>query len=234
VPDNPNDVESYLDPVPLNRVVRGGDKLQGVQPDLLNHWNNLHNEFTKAGLAPEIKSGYRTVQQQQALYNNPRTRALTKGNDGIFKLSPHQEGRALDISFPATQKVRGRQIIANYARANGLTVPSDEPWHIAIPGQRKQGVESYLDPQGAQQPQQPSVPVPVAPVAAPMTAKPNVEDYLDPQPAPSTPLKTPKTSVTLGEGAVDETQPKLAPIKFTPADPDKESNLNQLAKSSRQ
>lgn len=169
MPDDPNDVESYLDPVPLNRVVRGGDKLQGVQPELLSHWNNLQGEFTKAGLTPEIKSGFRTAAQQNALFRNPATSARTKGNDGYVNISPHQRGDALDISFPATQRAKGRQIIANYAQQNSLHVPLDEPWHIAIPRQGKAGVESYLDPQ---QPTQST------PATRPVSG---IEGYLDPQ-----------------------------------------------------
>lgn len=155
-----DDVESYLDPVTLRRTVRGAEKLKGVQPDLLNHWNSLDKQFQDAGITPEIKSGFRTVAQQQALYNNPATRARTKGNDGIVNISPHQRGDALDISFSAAQKGKGRQIIANYAQANGLHVPSDEPWHIAIPRQDK--AEPYLDPVSSE-----------------------ADKYLDPQPSSS-------------------------------------------------
>lgn len=164
-----DDIESYLDPVPLNRVVRGGDKLQGVQPELLSHWNNLQGEFTKAGLTPEIKSGFRTAAQQNALFRNPATSARTKGNDGYVNISPHQRGDALDISFPAPQRAKGRQIIASYAQQNSLHVPSDEPWHIAIPRQGKAGIESYLDPQQPTQSTQPAKPAS------------GIENYLDPQ-----------------------------------------------------
>lgn len=124
----------------LRKVVRGAEKLKGVQPDLINHWNNLQTEFDKAGLVPEIKSGFRTQKNQQDLYNNPATRARTKGNDGVIKISPHQEGRALDISFNAAQRGKGREIIANYAKQNNLHVPSDEPWHISLSKAQKAAV----------------------------------------------------------------------------------------------
>lgn len=134
--DQPDDDSKYIteDPAPtLRKVVRGGDKLKGVQPDLLNHWNALQSEFDAAGITPTIKSGYRTAQQQHALYTNPATHSRTKGNDGFTNISPHQEGRALDVGFTASQKTRGHQILADYARRTGLHIPSDEPWHIAIP-----------------------------------------------------------------------------------------------------
>lgn len=130
-PDAKYDVTA---PTPsLRRTVRGGDKLTGVSPELLSHWNNLHDEFSAAGITPEIKSGFRTAAQQNALFKNPATAARTKGNDGYVNISPHQRGTALDISFNAAQRNQGRAIIANYAKRTGLHVPSDEPWHIALP-----------------------------------------------------------------------------------------------------
>lgn len=123
---------------PLRKAVRGAEKLKGVRPDLLEHWNNLQDEFSKAGITPTIKSGYRTAEQQHSLYTNPATHARTKGNDGYVNISPHQDRRALDIGFNSTQSAKGRQIIAGYARRNNLHVPSDEPWHIAIPKQSNQ------------------------------------------------------------------------------------------------
>lgn len=197
-PTKTPDVESYLDPPKLNRVVRGGDKLAGVQPDLLNHWNALSDQFSQAGITPEIKSGYRTTAQQQALYNNPATRARTKGNDGINQISPHQEGRALDISFAAGQRDKGRQIIANYAQQNGLHVPSDEPWHIAIPkqGSTKPATEFYLDPQGTG----------------------DVESYLDPQAAPAkSQPKPPKLTGVLGPLTAGVQGVKAPPTTAQPA-----------------
>lgn len=164
----PDSLEDYLDPLPRPR---GASKLHGVQPELETHWSNLEREFRQAGVKPVIKSGFRSVEQQQALYNNPKTRARTKGNDGIKKVSPHQEGRALDIGFAAGGD-RGRRIIADYAKRSGLHVPSDEPWHIAIPKQRPSGIESYLD----------------APEKA---AKPSVENYLDPEPQTASPSTMP-------------------------------------------
>lgn len=142
------DVISAALPTPapkLTRTVRGAEKLKGVQPDLVNHWNNLQTEFSKAGLSPAIKSGFRTAEQQNSLH---RRGYPTKGNDGYINISPHQEGRALDISFSAAQKPKGREIIASYAKANGLHVPSDEPWHIAIP-KTLQAQDDYADIVGA-------------------------------------------------------------------------------------
>lgn len=117
----------------LRKAVRGGEKLKGVSPELLDHWNNLQSEFDKAGIIPAIKSGYRTAEQQNALFTNPATHTRTKGNDGYINISPHQDRRALDVSFNAAQKATGHRIIADYAQRNNLYVPSDEPWHIAIP-----------------------------------------------------------------------------------------------------
>jgi hypothetical protein len=134
----------FLDkPISVSRI-RGSEKLNGVQPELLDHWGNLQNQFKQVGLTPEIKSGFRTAEQQNSLY---RSGAPTKGNDGYINISPHQEGRALDISFSGSQKARGRQILANYARENGLHIPSDEPWHIALPkqSQSQDPLAEFLD-----------------------------------------------------------------------------------------
>lgn len=219
----PDDTDPYLAPLPttdlapsLRKVVRGGEKLKGVQPDLLTHWNALQGEFSKAGITPEIKSGYRTTAQQQALYNNPATRALTKGNDGITNISPHQEGRALDISFNGSQRAKGRQIIADYAQRNNLHVPGDEPWHIAIPRQGNQ--DPYLAPIVQSKTQaEPTQTVADDPYLAPLTQ----------QPKTAAPLKSPQTTVTMGDG-VDDVQPKLAPIKFTASE--QSDNLNAMSR----
>lgn len=125
------------------KMVRGMEKLKGVQPDLINHWNNLQTEFDKAGVVPTIKSGYRTAKQQNDLHVKGYP---TKGNDGYINISPHQDGRSLDLGFNSAQKQKGREIIANYARANNLHVPDDEPWHIAIPKQKVgQSDDDYAD-----------------------------------------------------------------------------------------
>ncbi len=201
----------------VNKTVRGGNKLNGVKPELIDHWNNLQNEFSKAGVTPEIKSGYRTVQDQQNLYNNPKTRALTKGNDGVVRISPHQRGEALDISFPAYQKAKGRQIIANYASQNGLHVPSDEPWHISL---GKPSPTSNLDPDllNAGYGDQPSAPPQTAPQLDPDLMSAAYE-----QPEPQTP-KTPQVTSTVREadtgtelpsGPTPQPQP-VTPVQFTP------------------
>src|SRR5688572_16284954 len=139
----PNDLEDYLDPPSR---VRGDRKTSGLQPQLAEHWKNLQSEFERAGVRPVIRSGFRTAEQQNALHRSGRP---TKGNDGYNKISPHQEGRALDIGFVSGRE-KGRQIIADYARRNNLHVPSDEPWHIALPRnqvpQQKSDLDSYLDP----------------------------------------------------------------------------------------
>lgn len=137
---------------PLMKIVRGAEKLKGVQPDLLEHWNNLQGEFSKAGLSPAIKSGFRTAEQQNSLH---RRGYPTKGNDGYLNISPHQEGRALDVSFAGPQKERGRQIISDYAKRSGLHVPGDEPWHIALP--KPQQADNYDDVVKAALPQSPQV-----------------------------------------------------------------------------
>lgn len=128
----PEDDDLFDSPAPPKprKVVRGMEKLQGVQPDLINHWNNLQTEFDKAGVVPTIKSGYRTAKRQNWLHTHGYP---TKGNDGYINISPHQDGRSLDIGFNGAQKETGRRIIADYAKRNNLHVPSDEPWHIAIP-----------------------------------------------------------------------------------------------------
>jgi len=139
-----------------SRPVPGSEKLNGVQPDLLDHWNSLQSEFESAGLTPEIKSGFRTAEQQNYLHTHGYP---TKGNDGYINISPHQEGRALDVSFPANQKAQGRAILTRYAQDHGLYQPSDEPWHIAIPKQGQQqpdrGYSTPVNPDAEDQPQQP-------------------------------------------------------------------------------
>src|SRR5918992_1969662 len=110
--------------------VPGGDRLIGVAPEMLRHWDSLQSEFEREGVTPEIRSGFRTAQQQNQLH---RRGLPTKGNDGYINISPHQEGRALDIRFTDEQRERGRQVLARYARQHGLHIPSDEPWHITVP-----------------------------------------------------------------------------------------------------
>jgi len=152
-PEYKSAVRSYTD----------SDKLVGLNSQGLRMWEGLNDEFSRAGVKPIVKSGFRTAAQQQALYNNPKTRALTKGNDGITKISPHQEGRALDITFSPAQKQAGRNIIAKYAKARGYHVPSDEPWHIAVP-------EGYAQADLAQAEQDvEATPIPRTPFPTPRT-----------------------------------------------------------------
>lgn len=140
--DDYSDIVAATNPAPkLTKTVRGAEKLKGVQPDLINHWNSLQGEFGKAGLSPAIKSGFRTAEQQNSLH---RRGYPTKGNDGYINISPHQEGRALDISFSGPQKERGRQIIADYAKRNNLYVPADEPWHLAIPKSQQDDYDDVI------------------------------------------------------------------------------------------
>lgn len=145
MPDEYDDIVAAAAPPKPRKVVRGMEKLTGVQPDLINHWNNLQTEFDKAGLSAAIKSGFRTAKQQNDIFKGPRGK-WTKGNDGYNKISPHQEGRALDLTFSAPQRAKGAAIIADYAKRNGLHVPLDEPWHIAIPKQKVgQTDDEYAD-----------------------------------------------------------------------------------------
>lgn len=102
----------------------------GLQPELESHWNSLQSELKQAGVRPVLRSGFRTAEQQNALHRSGKP---TKGNDGYIKISPHQEGRALDIGNLGP---KGQRIVSDYARRHGLHVPSDEPWHIAIPKNR--------------------------------------------------------------------------------------------------
>lgn len=136
--------------------VPGAEKLSGVSPTMLQHYLALYDQFQQAGIQPIVKAGFRTAEQENALF---RAGYPTKGNDGYNKISPHQEGRALDLSFSPQQKARGQQILAQYARANGLHIPSDEPWHIAV---LKSGRELFgTEPPPDEPPQQPSgVPLP--------------------------------------------------------------------------
>lgn len=138
-----DDIVAAAAPPKPRKVVRGMEKLTGVQPDLINHWNNLQGEFDKAGIVPTVKSGFRTAEQQNSLH---RRGFPTKGNDGYIKRSPHQDGRSLDLGFNGAQKAKGHAIIADYAKRNGLHVPLDEPWHIAIPKQQAgQTDDEYAD-----------------------------------------------------------------------------------------
>lgn len=120
-PDYQSDLKAFR--------VSGSQKLTGLSTPFLRHYLNLYDQFEQAGITPIIKSGVRTAEQQHYLHTHG---APTKGNDGYTNISPHQEGRAIDFAFAPQHKSRGQQILAQYARANGLHIPSDEPWHVAI------------------------------------------------------------------------------------------------------
>ena len=107
---------------------------------MLQHYLTLYDQFQQQGITPIVRSGTRTAEQEYYLYTHGYP---TKGNTGYGdKISPHQEGRAIDFSFAPDQRDRGRSILAQYAQANGLHIPSDEPWHIAVPKGERAAVSS--------------------------------------------------------------------------------------------
>lgn len=109
----------------------GVERLNGLSVQMLQHYLNLYDQFQQQGITPTIKAGFRTAEQEYYLFTHGYP---TKGNTGYgSKISPHQEGRAIDFSFAPDQRDKGRTILAQYAQANGLHIPSDEPWHVAIP-----------------------------------------------------------------------------------------------------
>ena len=130
----PDEIDDILNTLPN---ARPSPRAKGLRPELESHWSSLKSELTKAGERPVIRSGFRTAAQQNALH---RAGKPTKGNDGYINISPHQEGRALDLGNLTS---RGRRIVRDYAKRTGLHVPGDEPWHIALPksqvGQTPQG-----------------------------------------------------------------------------------------------
>lgn len=118
----------------------GASKLNGATPQLVQHYLNLYDQFQQAGIKPVVRAGVRTAEQEYYLYTHGYP---TKGNTGYgSKISPHQEGRAIDFSFAPDQRDKGRAILAQYAKTNGLHIPSDEPWHVAVPKGEPQPISS--------------------------------------------------------------------------------------------
>jgi len=146
--------------------IQGADELK-LSPAMTGHYLRLYEQFEKAGIKPFVKKlgGFRTAEDENYLY---RTGHPTMGNTGYGdKISPHQEGRAIDFSFSPEQRARGRQIMAQYASQYGLHIPSSEPWHIAIAkgrGQETLMLPTEQDPE----PQQPGrVPEPPSTLQSP-------------------------------------------------------------------
>lgn len=143
--------------------IPGADELK-LSPAMTGHYLRLYEQFEKAGVKPFVKKlgGFRTAEDENYLY---RTGHPTMGNTGYGdKVSPHQEGRAIDFSFSPEQRARGRQIMAEYARQNGLHIPGTEPWHIALPkGQDLFTFNSETEPD--EPPQQPTSRVPQPPTS---------------------------------------------------------------------
>jgi hypothetical protein len=81
-----------------------------------------------------IKDAVRTAQRENELF---KAGYPTKGNDGYNKISPHQEGRAVDWSTTsAGNRSKMHNLLAKFASERGLVIPKDEPWHVALPKSR--------------------------------------------------------------------------------------------------
>ena len=112
-------------------------KIREINPDFADTAEGFIDHAKKNGLDDvQIKSGYRSAEEQNALYRNPKTRSRTMGNDGYVKESPHQQGRAIDWTTknPANRN-KLHQLIRDYANANDLQIPHNEPWHMGGPAQ---------------------------------------------------------------------------------------------------
>lgn len=136
-----------------------------------------------------------------------------------------RQTRALDALQSGDEATAIRRAGREWASIPGSTLPGNKntrAWSVA-----KAVQDPYLAP----------LPKPSTendPYLAPLTAQPQVLSRVPdqiPTPAEQPKLLTPKTTVALGEGAIDETV-KPEPIKFTPAD-SSESNLNRLARHSQ-
>jgi hypothetical protein len=89
-----------------------------------------------------IKSGYRTAERQNYLHTHGYP---TKGNDGYVKVSPHQQARAIDWSSSPANKGKLHSLLNKFASERGLHIPSDEPWHMALPADRVNVSRDSLD-----------------------------------------------------------------------------------------
>lgn len=76
-------------------------KLEGVKPELVEKVGRLLDAMAILGHPMRVTDGNRTVEQQQALYAQGRTKPgkIVTYADGVVKKSNHQGGRAVDCCF---------------------------------------------------------------------------------------------------------------------------------------
>lgn len=98
-----------------------------LNPELQSKLNSLLDGARQQGANPQLTSGYRTNQQQTALYNS--------GNGGVPVARPgtslHEKGLAADVSGDA----KTMQILHSLAPQYGLEFPfTNDPVHVQLKG----------------------------------------------------------------------------------------------------
>ena len=80
---------------------RTAQTLAGVQPEVAMRVARVLERLATSGHQCVAYSGRRTLQQQQILYAQGRTRPgpIVTNCDGIKRVSPHQDGRAVDCAW---------------------------------------------------------------------------------------------------------------------------------------
>lgn len=108
------------------------DRLEGVRPDLRKKVERILAAMQALGFPMFVVSGNRSLEQQQALFAQGRTKPgkIVTNCDGVTKKSNHQDGRAVDCAFvddPLTEKIetwdekQPWEVYGEMAEALGLT-----------------------------------------------------------------------------------------------------------------
>lgn len=122
------------------------DKLTGLHLDLVARILKLLDALDTLGHPMKVTDGFRTVEEQQALYAKGRTAPgkIVTWADGVTKKSNHQSGKAADLTFlhdgkPCWCEKHPWLLYGEAAKALGLkwggdwpTPKTDRP-HIELP-----------------------------------------------------------------------------------------------------
>ena len=120
-------VTGYVNGSPRTITVKSIPNGHKMRSDAADAFNRMYEDARRAGITLHVISGFRTMAQQQHLYN------LYKAGKGNLAAPPgysnHQGGIAVDVQVGSTSSSTYKWLAAN-AHKYGFarTVPS-EPWH---------------------------------------------------------------------------------------------------------
>lgn len=109
--------------------LKSGSRLDGLSPAMLRQFLAMAEEYGKlTGKAIPVESGFRSFEQQKALWQRDPSRAARPGR------SLHEYGLALDISSKVANELDQLGLMKKY----GFTRPvGGEPWHVEPAGIQK-------------------------------------------------------------------------------------------------